>query len=64
VVDEPGEVSALGGVDDIVLVDPEEVGRPDALFLVTFLANVGDQWPEMKTKLNRFINNTNVSVVR
>ncbi len=41
-VDEPGEVSALGGVDDIVLVDPEQVGRPDALFLVTFLTNVGD----------------------
>ena len=41
-VDESGQVSALCGVDDVVLVDPEEVRRPDALLLVTLLPNVGD----------------------
>ena len=40
-VDEPGEVAALGGVHDVVEVDPEEVARPDALLLVALLAHVG-----------------------
>ena len=45
-VDEPREVAALGGVDDVVLVDPEEVGRSDALLLVSLLPDVGDERPE------------------
>ena len=40
-VDEPGEISALGRVHDVVEVDPEEVTRAYALLLVTFLADVG-----------------------
>ena len=40
-VDEPGEISALGRVHDIVEVDPEEVTRAYALLLVTLLADVG-----------------------
>ncbi len=52
-VDESGEVSALGGVDDVILVDPEEVRRPDALFLVTLLTNVGDQRPATRRSKRR-----------
>ena len=40
-VDEPGEISALGRVHDVVEVDPEEVTRAYALLLVTLLADVG-----------------------
>lgn len=40
VVDEPGQVAALGGVDDGVLVDPEEVTAADAFLLVASLAHV------------------------
>ena len=46
VVDEPREVAALGGVDDVVLVYAEEVGRSDALLLVPLFPDVGDEWPE------------------
>ena len=41
-IDEPGKVAALGGVDDVVQVDSEEVGGADALALVAVLADVGE----------------------
>ena len=39
-VDEPGEISALGRIHDVVEVDPEEVTGADALLLVTLLSHV------------------------
>lgn len=42
VVDETGEVAALRGVDDGVVVNAEHVAAADALFLVTFLPHVCD----------------------
>lgn len=41
VVDESGQVSTLGGVDDGVVVDPEQVAAADALLCVALLAIVG-----------------------
>ena len=41
-VNKSGQVAALGSVDDVVHVDPEQVGRPDALLLVALLPHVGD----------------------
>ena len=41
-IDEPGKVAALSGVDDVVQVDSEEVGGADALALVAVLADVGE----------------------
>lgn len=45
VVDETGEVAALGGVDDGVVVDAEHVAAADALLLVALLPHVGDHLP-------------------
>lgn len=39
-VDEPGQVAALGRVDDGVLVDSEQVAASDALLLVAPLTHV------------------------
>lgn len=39
-VDEPGQVAALGRIDDGVLVDPEQVATADAFVLVTSLTHV------------------------
>lgn len=41
-VDEPGKVPKLGGVHDVVQVDPEEVRAADALLLVVLLPHVGE----------------------
>lgn len=40
VVDEPGQVAALGRVDDGVLVDSEQVAAADAFLLVASLAHI------------------------
>ena len=43
-IDEPGQVSALGCVHHAaLLVDPEQVGRSDALLFVALLPHVGQQ---------------------
>lgn len=42
VVDEPGQVAALGRVDDDVLIDPEQVAAANAFLLVASLAHVRD----------------------
>ncbi len=41
-IDKSGEISALSGIYDVVLIDPEEVGRADTLLLVSLLANVSN----------------------
>lgn len=46
VVDEPRQVAALGGVDDGVEVDAEQVGAADAGGLVVRLAHVGHDRPD------------------
>ncbi len=42
VVDEPGEVAVLGGVDHVVVVDPEQVGAADARRLILLLPQISD----------------------
>lgn len=46
VVDEPRQVAALGGVDDGVEVDAEQVGAADAGGLVVRLAHVRHDRPD------------------
>ena len=46
-VDEPGEISALGRIHDVVGVDPEEVTGSDALLLVTLLSHVREDGPHV-----------------
>ena len=46
-VDEPGEISALGRIHDVVEVDPEEVTGADTLLLVTLLSHVREDGPHV-----------------
>jgi len=39
-IDEPGEISTLRGVDDVDQVNSEEIGTPNSLFLVLLFPNV------------------------
>lgn len=54
VVNESGQVSTFGGVNDGVLIDPEHVAAADALVLVPLLPHVsgdlGAERTERKTK--------------
>ena len=45
VVDEAGKVAALGSVDDVIVVDPEEVAAPNTLSLIPPFSVVGDNLP-------------------
>jgi hypothetical protein len=45
-VDEPGEIPTLGGIDDILHVNPEEIRGPDAHFLVVNFPEVGHDGPD------------------
>ena len=48
-VDKPRQVAALGGVDDVVPVDPEQVGASDALSLIRHLPLIGHGLPHVLT---------------
>ena len=50
VVDEAGEVAALGGVDDGVVVHAEHVAAADPLFLVALLPHVRDHLGDTHTR--------------
>ena len=48
-VDKPRQVAALGGVDDVVPVDPEQIGASDALSLIGHLPLIGHRLPHVLT---------------
>lgn len=50
VVDEPRQIPALCGVNDGVLVNPEQVAAPYALLLVPLLPHVSDDLGQKKKK--------------
>ena len=45
-VDEARQISSLGGVNDRISIDPEEVAAPDAKLLVPSLPLVGGALPD------------------
>ena len=47
-IDKSSEIAAFSGIHDVVLIDPEEVGRADTLLLVPLLTHVRNQRPEGK----------------
>lgn len=58
VINEPGEVPALGCINDSAVVNSEHVAAPNAFILVSFLSHVSyylqrDQKSEDKTLLGR-----------
>ena len=42
VVDKSGQVAALGGIDNIVLINSEKIRRSNALFFIALLADIRD----------------------
>lgn len=59
-VDKPGQIPTFGGIDDGVLINPEQIAASNALLLVSLLSHVSDDLKRRK-RLTRLLFTTILS---
>lgn len=60
-VDEPGQVAALGCIDDGIQVDSEQVAAPDAFLLVPSLSHISY---DLRNEPQKHVKIMNVYILR